>query len=90
MRDSMTRMEGLEMSRERIEMHRRQDLVRMHREGKPTREIARQLQISPNTERKYSRALEEAGLLAVEARESGVLCALCAEEFLCSQRPYGA
>lgn len=51
------------MTNERIDMHRLQDLVRMHREGAGCREIARFLKMSPNTERKYRRALDEAGLL---------------------------
>lgn len=44
-------------------MHRLQDLVRLHRMGEDCRAIARQLKMSPNTERKYRRALEAAGLL---------------------------
>jgi len=51
------------MSRERIDMHRLQDLVRMHRQGVKCRRIARLLKMSPNTERKYRNALEAAGLL---------------------------
>lgn len=51
------------MSRERIDMHRLQDLVRMHRNGVKCRKIARLLKMSPNTERKYRKALEAAGLL---------------------------
>lgn len=44
-------------------MHRLQDLVRMHREGRPTRDIARLLGMSPNTERPLRLKLEAAGLL---------------------------
>ena len=51
------------MSRERTEMHRLQDLVRLHRLGKKKRRIARQLTMSPNTERAYRQALDRAGLL---------------------------
>lgn len=51
------------MSRERIDMHRLQDLVRMHRKGVGCRKIAKQLKMSPNTERKYRLALAPTGLL---------------------------
>ena len=44
-------------------MHRLQELVRLHRMGTGSREVARLLRISPNTERAYRRALEAAGLL---------------------------
>lgn len=57
------------MSRERFDVHRLQDLVRMHREGIGFREIARLLKMSPNTERKYRRALEPTGLLEGEPAE---------------------
>ena len=43
-------------------MHRLQEMVRLHREGLGFREIARHLRMSPNTERRYRQALEEAGL----------------------------
>ena len=51
------------MSRERTDMHRLQDMVRLHRLGRGARRIARQLKMSPNTEREYRRALEAAELL---------------------------
>jgi transposase len=57
------------MSNERIDMHRLQDLVRMHREGVGCREIARLLKMSPNTERKYRHALNKADLLKGEPSE---------------------
>jgi transposase len=44
-------------------MHRLQELVRLHRLGTPVREIARLLQMSPNTERQYRLALQQAQLL---------------------------
>ena len=45
-------------------MHRLQELVRLHRLGdRGARAIARQLRMSPNTERSYRRALDAAGLL---------------------------
>ena len=44
-------------------MHRLQDLVRLHRLQVPVRQIAKQLGISPNTERRYRLAIAEAGLL---------------------------
>ena len=44
-------------------MHRLQELVRLYRLGEGARSIARQLRMSPNTEREYRNALKEAGLL---------------------------
>jgi len=41
-----------------------QELVRMHRMAPGTREVARLLDISPNTERRYREALTSLGLLA--------------------------
>lgn len=52
------------MSRKRTDMHRLQELVRLHRLGTGRREIARLLKMSPNTERPYHMALKAAGLLA--------------------------
>lgn len=43
-------------------MHRLQEMVRLHREGLGVRDVARKLKMSPNTERKYRKALEKAGL----------------------------
>lgn len=45
-------------------MHRLQELVRLHRMGTGAREVARLLELSPNTERSWRVALSEAGLLA--------------------------
>lgn len=44
-------------------MHRLQELVRLHRMGTGAREIARLLEMSPNTERAYRAALAKASLL---------------------------
>jgi transposase len=44
-------------------MDQLQELVRLHRMGTGAREVARLLQISPNTERAYRKALRKAGLL---------------------------
>lgn len=49
-----------------IDMHRLQDMVRLHRMGVGARQIARELQISPNTERRYRNALINQGLLQGE------------------------
>jgi hypothetical protein len=46
-----------------ITMHRLQELVRLHRLGNGAREVARLLEMSPNTERDYRLALSSAGLL---------------------------
>ena len=51
------------MSNRRIEMHRLQELVRLHRMGTGCREVARLLGMGPNTEREYRQALEKEGLL---------------------------
>jgi hypothetical protein len=48
-------------------MHRLQELVRLHRMGTGAREVARVLQVSPNTERDYRRALAAEGLLDGDA-----------------------
>lgn len=48
---------------ERTEMHRLQELVRLHRSGRGARETARMLGMSPNTERLYRLALARAALL---------------------------
>lgn len=51
----------------RVEMHRLQELVRLHRMSSGAREVARILGMSPNTERRYREALAEAGLLNGDA-----------------------
>ena len=48
----------------RTDMHRLQELVRLHRMGTGAREVARLLELSPNTERSWRLALAAAGLLA--------------------------
>lgn len=55
--------------RQRVEMDRLQELVRLHRMGTGDREVARLLGMSPNTERQYRRALLAAGLLAGPVEE---------------------
>ena len=47
----------------RVDMDRLQELVRLHRMGSGSREVARLLGMSPNTERTYRLVLEAAGLL---------------------------
>src|SRR4051812_46457278 len=51
------------MANRRPQMHRLQDLVRLHRQKTGARETARLLAMSPNTERQYREALGAAGLL---------------------------
>lgn len=51
------------MANLRIEMDKLEELVRLHRKGVGCREVARLLRISPNTERQYRNALDEAGFL---------------------------
>jgi len=55
------------MSRGRTDMHRLQELVRLHRMGLGAREVARSLRMSPNTERRYRLALSADGLLEGDA-----------------------
>ena len=57
------------MSAKRVEMHRLQELVRLHRMGTGCRKVANLLKMSPNTEREYRQALEAAGLLHGEPAE---------------------
>jgi len=54
------------MARQRIDMHRLQELVRLHRLGRGGREIARMLGMGRNTVAAYTRALARAGLLEGE------------------------
>ncbi|MCP4406595.1 MAG: IS21 family transposase [Gammaproteobacteria bacterium] len=49
--------------RQRTDMHKVQELVRLHRKGTRVREISRLLRISPNTERRWRYKLAAAGLL---------------------------
>ena len=51
------------MCMRRVDMDRLQELVRLHRMGTGAREVARVLQMSPNTEREYRLALQAEGLL---------------------------
>lgn len=57
------------MAAERIDMHRLQELVRLHREGMAARQRCRLLRMSPKTELKYRRALLAAGLLEGESTD---------------------
>lgn len=52
-----------------IDMHRLQELVRLHRMGNCSREVARLLRMSPNTARRYRKALQAASLLAGSPEE---------------------
>ena len=54
------------MTAKGTDMHRLQELVRLHRLGTTARHVARLLGLSPNTERRYREALEGAGLLQGE------------------------
>src|SRR5262245_42964410 len=47
----------------RIDMHRLQELVRLHRMGTGVRRAAQMLKMGPNTARTYRKALATAGLL---------------------------
>jgi len=50
-------------------MHRLQELVRLHRMGTGSRTVARLLDLSPTTERRYRKALVAEGLLIGSATE---------------------
>lgn len=54
------------MTAKRTDMHRLQELVRLHRLGTGARHVARLLGLGPNTERRYREALESAGVLQGE------------------------
>ena len=51
------------MSAHRLDMHRLQEFVRLHRLGLSSRDIARLLKMGRNTQRQYRRCLSDAGLL---------------------------
>ncbi len=57
---------------ERTDMHRLQELVRLHRQGRGPREVARRLAMSPNTERAYRNALRLACLLDGDPSEEAL------------------
>ena len=57
------------MANRRTDMHRLQELVRLHRMGTGAREVARLLGISPTTERAYRQAVEASDLLQGSASE---------------------
>lgn len=61
------------MTMRRVDMDRLQELVRLHRMGTGAREVARMLDMSPNTEREYRRALKTEGLLAGPVEELPLL-----------------
>jgi transposase len=60
---SVLSLEAPTMAARRTAMHRLEELVRLTRMGTKTREVARLLGMSPNTEREYRSALEAEGLL---------------------------
>ena len=45
-------------------MHRLQELIRLHRLGRGSRAVARELRMSPNTERRYRTIFKDSGILA--------------------------
>ena len=57
------------MSAKRADMHRLQELVRLHRMGTGSRKVARLLKMGRNQERRYRTALADAGLLEGEPSE---------------------
>lgn len=62
---------------ERVDMHRLQELVRLHRMGSGSHAAARMLRMSPKTERVYRTALMAAGLWDGPRRDKGSdLCQL--------------
>lgn len=73
------------MSAERTDMHRLQELVRLHRLGNGARTVARLLCMSPNTERQYREILQRADLLSGEADKLPELWLL--QEAVRAQKP---
>ena len=65
-----------QMSARRTDMHRLQELVRLHRLGLTERRAAKELRIGRNTAKEYRRALSEAGVLEGSADELPTLEAL--------------
>lgn len=57
------------MTAKRTDMHRLQELVRLHRAGTRPRDVARLLGMGPNTERLYRTALANKGLLEGDPAE---------------------
>lgn len=76
------------MAARRVEMDKLVELVRLHRMGTGSREVARLLGMSPNTERLYRESLEHAQLLAGPADQLPPLEELKAA--VQSQRPQPA
>ncbi len=64
------------MSRDRTDMHRLQELVRLHRLKTGYRKVATMLKMSPNTERDYRKALKRAGILDGDPDDLPELAAL--------------
>lgn len=67
------------MGARRTDMHRLQEMVRLHRMGASSREIARQLRMGRDTIRCYLRGLRRAGLLEGAAEDLPDLSKLRAE-----------
>ena len=59
-------------------MHRLQEFVRLHRQGRSSRELAHLLRMSRKTIRRYSKGLEKAGLLDGSPGELPDVAALAA------------
>lgn len=57
------------MGARKTDMHRIQELIRLHRLGESSRAIARQLQMGRDTIRCYQQVLDKAGLLKGEAAD---------------------
>ena len=77
------------MGAARIDMHRLQEVIRLHRLGRSGRAIARQLRIGRNTVGAYLDAVSEAGLLEGSADELPAVDVLraVAEEHVPSREP---
>lgn len=71
-------------------MHRLQEFVRLHRQGRSSREVAHLLRMSRKTIRRYARALAEAGLLEgcpSELPEVGTLTEAIRDRFPTARPP---
>ena len=67
------------MGARRTDMHRLQEVVRLHRLGRSSRAIARQLRMGRDTIRGYLKALRTAGVLDGSADELPALRAVVAK-----------
>lgn len=69
------------------DMHQLQELVRLHRMGRPARQVAKALNMDRKTERKYRNAIDNAGLLKGETDDLPTMAELRAATTTGPTRP---